>query len=74
MKLQAYLAIALLHPKEQMEIHDKNSEEENTEIILKPELVLAANQDQAKVKAGRLLPEDIANKLMHRVEVIIRPF
>lgn len=73
MKLKAYNAIALLHPKEQLEVAEKNREEDNTVLVMKPIVVLATNEEQARVIAGREIPEEHM-RYMHRIEVLVRPF
>jgi hypothetical protein len=74
MKLQAFTAIALLHPEEShLVVKEKGSEEENTELILEPTVVLAATAESARVLASRKIDEK-HTKFMHRVEVVVRPF
>lgn len=74
MKLQAFYAIALLHPEEaHLVVREKGGEEENTLLVLEPTMVLAANTESARVVASRKI-EDKHLKYMHRVEVVVRPF
>lgn len=74
MRLRAFNGIALLHPQEQVQLAGKERiEEENTELIAGPVVVLAQNDEQARVLVGRKIEEKYVG-LMHRIEVVVRPF
>lgn len=74
MKLQPFTVIALLHPKNQVEIVGQGSQEEDQTILIAgPEIVLASDQTQAQSLAGRIIPKEHLNKSA-RIEVVVRPF
>lgn len=73
MKLQAFYVIALLHPQDQAKVYSADTEEENTELVAGPLTILAADEDHARVLAGRQIDVKYL-KYMHRIEVVVRPF
>lgn len=77
MRLRPFTAIALLHPKNQVEVVGAKDfgerEEDQTSLIAGPTVLLAADENQAKALAGRIIPEAMLNKSA-RIEILVHPF
>lgn len=68
MKLQLFEVAVLLHPTSK-----KAEDGDSTIIVVQPTSVLAKDEDGAKFKAARLIPEEYSDKA-DRLEVAVRPF
>lgn len=69
MELQIYEYAVILQPKE-----DKDGEVvEEGKLIVEPTTVLAADETQATLLAGRAIPEEFIDRL-DRLTLAVRPF
>jgi hypothetical protein len=59
---------AVLHPTS-----DERKRGDAPKLIVKPDTLLARDEQQASMLAGRLIPEEFIDKI-DRVELFIRPF
>lgn len=69
MQKKLYEYVVLLHPKK----NSKGEFDGDTQMIVHPEVILAADEKVAGLKVAREIPEQHIDSL-DRVEIIIRPF
>lgn len=68
MKLSLFKYAVLLHPKK------KDGEYEGeTKLLLAPDVVLAKDEKQARIKIARKVPEESMNEL-DMIEILVGPF
>lgn len=74
MKLKAFEALIIKHPRDLVELAGQEFIKEEDSILIKgPITILATDQDQAKVLAGREIPQE-EMKSISRIEVLVRNF